>query len=87
MMTTHLPVSLILSFIAVDNHTWPSVPLGPCQGCHPFFPPKCSYAPPGVTGSDVTPPHAISHLNFHIKVDPHLDPCLFWVDVDLDGTS
>ena len=48
---------------------------------------KCPDVQPGVTGSDITPPRVISHLNFRIKVDPHLDPCLFWVAVDLDGTS
>ena len=87
MMTTHLPVSLALSFVAVDNQTWPSVPLGPCPGCHWFSHQNaCMHRQvPLVVMSH--PPHAISCLNFHIKVDPHLDPCLFWVDVDLDGTS
>ena len=29
-MTTHLPVSLIPSHVAVDNRMWSSVPLDPC---------------------------------------------------------
>ena len=35
-MTTHLPIGLALSFVVVDNQTWPSVPLGPHPGCHWF---------------------------------------------------
>ena len=87
MMTTHLSVGLALSFAAVDNQTWPSVSLGPCPGCHWFSHQNAR------TQSQVSlvvtshPPHAISCLNFHIKADPYLDLCLFWVDVDLDGTS
>ena len=87
MTTTRLPVGLALSFVAVDNRTWPSVPLGPHLGCHRF---SCQNAHMHCQVSLVVtshPPHAISHLNFHIKVDPHLDPRLFWVDVNLDGTS
>ena len=73
--TTRLPTGLILSRVMVDNHTWPSVSLGPCSVVS-GFPAKRPDIPPGVTGSDVTPPRAISHLNFHIKADPHLDPRL-----------
>ena len=38
--TTRLPVGIILSGVAIDNCMWPSVPLGPCSGCHRFFPPN-----------------------------------------------
>ena len=85
--TTHLPISLALSFVAVDNQTWPSVPWGPCPGCHWF---SCQNACMHHQVSLVVMshhPHANSHLNFHIKADPHLDLCPFWVDVDLNGTS
>ena len=34
MMTTHLLIGLAISFVEVDNQTWPSVTLGPCPGCH-----------------------------------------------------
>ena len=73
--TTRLPVGLVLSRVTVDNRTWPSVSLGRCSVVS-SFPTKCLDIPPGVTGSDVTPPHTISRLNFHIKADPHLDPHL-----------
>ena len=79
--TTRLPISLAL------NQTWPSVPLGPCPGCHHF---SCQNAHTHHQVSLVVmshPPHANSCLNFRIKVDPDLDLCLFWVDVDLDRTS
>ena len=53
--TTRLPVSLILSRVTVDNHTWPSVSLGLCSVVSSFST-KCLDVPPGVTGSDITHP-------------------------------
>ena len=53
--TTRLPVSLILSHVVVDNRTWPSVYLARPQ-LSLVFPAKCPDVPPGVTGSDITPP-------------------------------
>ena len=85
--TTHLPISLALSLVVVDIQTWPSVPLGPCPGCHQF---SCQNACTHCQMSLVVvshPPSANSCLNFRIKADPNLDPCLFWVDIDLEGTS
>ena len=87
LMTTRLPIGLALSLVAVDNQTWPSVPLGPCPGCH-WFSWQDAHTHHQVSLVVTShPPHANSCLNFHIKADPHLDLCLFWVDVNLDGTS
>ena len=87
LMTTHLPIDLALSFVAVDNQTWLSVRLGPCPCCH-WFSRQNAHMHHQVSLVVMSHPTcANSHLNFHIKVDPHLDLCLFWVDVDLDGTS
>ena len=77
MTTTRLPIGLALSFVAVDNRTWPGVPLGPRPGCYWF---SCQNAHTHCQVSLVVTshtPHAISHLNFRIKADPHLDLCLF----------
>ena len=54
-MTTCLPVGLVLSHVMVDNHMWSSVSLGRCSVVS-GFPTKCLDILPGVTGSDVTPP-------------------------------
>ena len=85
--TTHLPVGLALSLVVVDNQTWPSVPLGPCPGCHRFSHQNAHMHHQVSLVLMTHPPHANSRLNFHIKADPHLDLCLFWVDVNLDRTS
>ena len=74
--TTHLPVGLILSCVVVDNCTRPSVPLGPHPGCHRFFLPNAHMHHQVSLVVMSHPPHAISHLNFHIKADSHLDPHL-----------
>ena len=70
MMTTHLLIGLALSFVAVDNWTWPSVPLGPHPGCH-WFSHQNTHMHRQVSLVVMShPPCAISYLNFHIKVDP-----------------
>ena len=54
-MTTRLPIGLVLSHVMVDNCMWPSVSLGPYSVVS-GFPAKCLDIPSGVTGSDITPP-------------------------------
>ena len=75
--TNHLPIGLALSFVVVDNRTWPSVPLGPHPG-YDWFSPQNAHTHHQVSLVVTSyPPCAISCLNFCIKADPHLDPCLF----------